>query len=352
MRINPDVRINPYKDYPTRYEYNQTWKNNKSSGNGFHECVNFREFYINRKHVVAGYVPDSKKTKDLRANGGNPFVILTITNAKNRSEKHNQIIGIQAGCLNQGKCDKFGIAPIVGPIRNDIPSHLKDLKLRYNYVCPAEMSFLLQRPINNAIENIFGENKIWFQGFGPAIPIPHYAKGTSKSGLGGNVFKIIDILDKHIQKTESKSQIDRWENIKKWIIGHLDKQNCVDNSITENINLRELKKSLSKEDPNDKRSTRSTQHKRSNRMKKFALLRAKGKCELCGEWGPFEYKASLFLEGHHIIPLSRGGKNKIDNIAALCPNCHRKAHYTDIDQKSKIVKKLLVRVKKANKNIK
>lgn len=352
MRINPDFRTNPYKKYPTRQEYNQIWKDNKSSGNGFHECVNFREFYIKGKHVVAGYVPYSEKTKELRANGENPFVILTITNAKNRSEKHNQIIGIQVGCLNQGKRDEFGISPIVGPIRNDIPSHLKDLELSYNYVCPAGLSFLLQKPINNAIENIFGNSKTWLQGFGPAIPIPHYAKGNSKSGLGGNVFKIIDILDKHIQKTESKSQIEQWEKIKKWIIEHLDQQSYVDNSIAENVSLSELKKSLSKEDPNEKRFARNSQYKRSGRMKKFALLRAKGKCELCRENGPFEYKESFFLEGHHIIPLSRGGKNEIDNIAALCPNCHKKAHYADINQRLKIVEDLLVHVKKANKNIK
>ena len=201
MRINPDFRVNPYKKYPTRQEYNQTWNDNKSSGNGFHECVNFREFDINGKHVVAGYVPYSEKTKDLRSNGENPFVILTITNAKNRSEKHNQIIGIQAGCLNQGNRDRFGISSTIGPVRDDIPPHLKDLKLSYNYVCPAELSFLLQKPINNAVESIFGENKTWFQGFGPAIPIPHYAKDGSKPGLGGNIFNIIDILDNHIQKT-------------------------------------------------------------------------------------------------------------------------------------------------------
>lgn len=351
MRINPDFRTNPYKKYPTRKEYNQTWDDNKSSGNGFHECVNFREFYRKGEHIVAGYVPYSEKTKDLRSNGENPFVILTITNAKNRSEKHNQIIGIQAGCLNQGKRDKFGIAPVVGPIRDDIPPHLSDLVLSYNYVCPAERSFLLQKPIDNAVETIFGENKTWVQGFGPAIPIPHYAKGNSKSGLGGNVFNIIEVLDKHILKTESEPQIEKWKNVKKWIIEHLDQQSNIENSITENVNLSELKRILSKEDPNDKKSVKTTQHKRSDRMKKFALLRAKGTCELCREKGPFEYKESFFLEGHHIIPLSRGGKNKIDNIAALCPNCHKKAHYADINQRLKIVEILLDFVKKANKDI-
>ena len=29
---------------------------------------------------------------------------------------------------------------------------------------------------------------------------------------------------------------------------------------------------------------------------------------------------------HHIIPVSEGGKDDIDNVAVLCPNCHVLAH--------------------------
>ncbi|WP_370640204.1 HNH endonuclease [Aurantimonas sp. HBX-1] len=34
-----------------------------------------------------------------------------------------------------------------------------------------------------------------------------------------------------------------------------------------------------------------------------------------------------YLEGHHMEPVARGGLDEIDNIAALCPNCHRHIHY-------------------------
>lgn len=30
---------------------------------------------------------------------------------------------------------------------------------------------------------------------------------------------------------------------------------------------------------------------------------------------------------HHKIPISKGGKNNIDNIIALCPNCHYAKHH-------------------------
>ena len=33
-----------------------------------------------------------------------------------------------------------------------------------------------------------------------------------------------------------------------------------------------------------------------------------------------------YLESHHIIWLSEGGSDTLDNTAALCPNCHKKMH--------------------------
>jgi 5-methylcytosine-specific restriction protein A len=35
-----------------------------------------------------------------------------------------------------------------------------------------------------------------------------------------------------------------------------------------------------------------------------------------------------YLEAHHINFLSEGGKDQEDNLIALCPNCHRKAHFS------------------------
>lgn len=59
------------------------------------------------------------------------------------------------------------------------------------------------------------------------------------------------------------------------------------------------------------------------------LFRAKGICEICKKDAPFLRKSngSPFLEIHHIIPLSQGGPDIVDNALALCPNCHRRAHF-------------------------
>ncbi len=59
------------------------------------------------------------------------------------------------------------------------------------------------------------------------------------------------------------------------------------------------------------------------------LQRAGGYCERCGHHAPFlkDSDGSPYLEVHHKTPLAEEGDDTIDNAIALCPNCHRHAHY-------------------------
>lgn len=57
----------------------------------------------------------------------------------------------------------------------------------------------------------------------------------------------------------------------------------------------------------------------------YAKNRANGYCELCGIAAPFITKQGHpYLEAHHLLPISMNGKDSIDNVVALCPNCNRK----------------------------
>lgn len=58
-----------------------------------------------------------------------------------------------------------------------------------------------------------------------------------------------------------------------------------------------------------------------------ALNRAAGKCEYCGVDGFLMPDGRRYLETHHVDPLSEGGPDTLENVAAVCANCHRKAHY-------------------------
>ena len=58
----------------------------------------------------------------------------------------------------------------------------------------------------------------------------------------------------------------------------------------------------------------------------LAKRRAAGVCDLCGKDAPFKNKWGPYLEAHHVKPLAEGGADSIENVVALCPNCHRKIH--------------------------
>ena len=58
----------------------------------------------------------------------------------------------------------------------------------------------------------------------------------------------------------------------------------------------------------------------------YAKRKAKGRCDLCRETGPFSIDGVPFLECHHVLPLAENGSDMIENAVALCPNCHRKMH--------------------------
>lgn len=60
-----------------------------------------------------------------------------------------------------------------------------------------------------------------------------------------------------------------------------------------------------------------------------ALARAAGICEACKQPAPFTSASNgqPYLEIHHKQRLADDGDDTLENVQALCPNCHRKAHY-------------------------
>lgn len=66
---------------------------------------------------------------------------------------------------------------------------------------------------------------------------------------------------------------------------------------------------------------------RSPQVRNYVLDRAKGECEWCGAKGFTTRSGSVYLETHHIQPLSERGSDTVFNVIALCPNHHREAHF-------------------------
>jgi 5-methylcytosine-specific restriction protein A len=86
------------------------------------------------------------------------------------------------------------------------------------------------------------------------------------------------------------------------------------------------------------------QYYRDPDISSYAKKRANGKCDCCGRLAPFNRDdGTPFLETHHLIPLSEGGNDSIDNVCALCPNCHRMLHYgKNILEITQIIKNKLI----------
>jgi hypothetical protein len=73
----------------------------------------------------------------------------------------------------------------------------------------------------------------------------------------------------------------------------------------------------------------ATVFKRNPDVVAEVLQRAGGVCEECKMPAPFLRAGTNepYLEVHHRVPLAQGGDDTVANAIALCPNCHRKAHY-------------------------
>jgi hypothetical protein len=68
---------------------------------------------------------------------------------------------------------------------------------------------------------------------------------------------------------------------------------------------------------------------RDPRVRAFVLNLADGRCEACEMLAPFEDAyGDLFLEVHHLNFLANGGSDTVENAVAVCPNCHRRLHYS------------------------
>ncbi|MBU8913319.1 MAG: HNH endonuclease [Spirochaetales bacterium] len=75
-------------------------------------------------------------------------------------------------------------------------------------------------------------------------------------------------------------------------------------------------------------SSTSTTFVRDPRVKAWVLQQADGICECCGNPAPFRTDDGRpYLEVHHVQPLADGGPDVVENVVAICPNCHRALHH-------------------------
>ena len=100
-------------------------------------------------------------------------------------------------------------------------------------------------------------------------------------------------------------------------------------TLPKNLSLTELRRIACSQPP--KTTTvyqrRVSVARRAKAIKRYALVRAAGKCEGCRAAAPFLSKDGPFLEVHHVHRLGDGGPDHPTAVVALCPNCHRRIHH-------------------------
>lgn len=131
-----------------------------------------------------------------------------------------------------------------------------------------------------------------------------YITATTKKRLSNPIYKINE---------EEFHQLQEEDLIRAKKLSDLELQNEVDKSA----------KSARKIDIS------TSQYIRNPFVAELVKRQAKGICQDCKQPAPFISKQTNepYLESHHIQSLSDGGLDIIDNVIALCPNCHRKRHY-------------------------
>ncbi|MBY4674921.1 HNH endonuclease [Burkholderia multivorans] len=68
---------------------------------------------------------------------------------------------------------------------------------------------------------------------------------------------------------------------------------------------------------------------RDPKVKAWVLERANGTCEACDQPAPFLGADDFpFLEVHHLRKLADDGSDTVTNAVAVCPNCHRRLHFS------------------------
>lgn len=298
VRLNPDTRDSPpYSTYPTPQEYKDIHQS--SPMDGFHEAVNF----LSEGGVVRGYLPPKHLTS---IRSGDPFALVTIT-AKTAKIGGDMVVGIQAGCSYEGENTRLGGTKAS-----------RTLGLNWHYSCGESLSLLLPQQIPDARSLVLGKNGSWVRG--PTHEIP---KAT--------FLRIVTKARAVLTAAEDKAKIDR---IAQSISGSSSREG-LDVAVESEFDARvteALEGGLGNVIGNrfpGQIQVRSFQYQRDPAVVAYALKNARGVCGDCGNPAPFvSSRTGLpYLEVHHIRMLKDGGSDTVENVIALCPNCHRKRHH-------------------------
>ena len=130
------------------------------------------------------------------------------------------------------------------------------------------------------------------------------------------------------QKDEKGNMRDVWIFPIKPITAMEEVIERIDDAALKVLSNEDLKRNYEKIDGKRTAKVRETKFfSRNPYLKELVKRIAEGKCQFCGINAPFiDQKGEPYLEEHHVEALADGGLDTINNVVAICPNCHRKMH--------------------------
>ena len=150
------------------------------------------------------------------------------------------------------------------------------------------------------------------------------------------LFDVLDELFKNnpLKDEDEKSLIER---INKSIYPRTIKERAIKECKTIEEKVKKLKLILQDNPIDDALSERTAEVAIRNNIRKafkgdiesrvrnnFQKVRCENK--QCENPTPFNRTDDVLLEFHHIVHVSKGGKNEVNNLLLLCPNCHAEIH--------------------------
>ena len=305
VRLNPDPRSGtPYSKYLDKAEYQKIHE--ESVMDGFHEAVNF----LPENGEIRGYLPP-RHSREMRTD--EPFILISITtktrqgNSSVGNKKLDAIVGIQAGCIYRGD----------GIERKGIPDGTPSIELTWNYSCMESLSLPLRNPIPNARSFILAKNAEWRNG--PTREISKARLEAILQAISGNLDASEQAKLERIKACAEGWGVDYFPEYS----DPFEFEEEVKHAMNQN-----LLKVKGNKFPNQIQ-IQTFQYQRDPKVVAYALKKANGICDDCRQPAPFTSRKSglPYLEVHHVKMLKDGGPDTIDNVVALCPNCHRRRHF-------------------------
>lgn len=170
--------------------------------------------------------------------------------------------------------------------------------------------------------------------------ISYYGSNKISICMPTNIYEVKNFINELLKLVEIRQEADNIEKVgshesfppRQAIISSEEYSQELEEQIKKSRNMSKTKRDRLLDSASKKPEqiqTITTTYKRNSDVIVAVLERAKGICERCHKPAPF-YRASdstPYLEVHHVIPLSEGGDDTVDNAKALCPNCHREVHF-------------------------